>query len=187
MTTDTHMRVASSYAWVAANFSAQMGEDWRDGLSLLSQLFRDERAQDALRRPSLSQPALIDGLSASSENHKILTEGGWRFLRLLADHKRLVLIESIALFYVEARDKLAKELTVTVTTASLLSESVHLDRLFAEVWKKTGLYEGLTKRYINKKDDGLSSGAVLRFDAKVLDLTNMGVLNRLLNDIKELV
>jgi F0F1-type ATP synthase delta subunit len=108
-------------------------------------------------------------------------------LRLLSEHRRLVLIEFIEPFYVEVRDRLAKELTVTVTTASFFSESVNLDRLFAEVWKKTGLYEGLTKRYINKKDACLSSGAVLRFDAKVLDLTNMGALNRLLNHIKELV
>lgn len=155
-------------AFAIAREDAAFGA-WSDALGFAARIAADPQVSSLLGHPSLADADAVALLAPEGAGTKIV-----RFLAVLADNRRLVLLPEIVGLYEELRADAERVVKATVTSASALPQA-ELD----------GIRDALRKRFGREVeietavDEGLIGGAVIDAGDVVIDGSLRGKLSRM--------
>lgn len=165
------LTLARPYARAAFNAARDEGRTraWSDALAFAARVAADPQAQAVLKHPQLTpekaaQLLVIDGADAAFQ----------RFVRLLADNRRLELLPEIAGLFEQLRAEAERVVKARVTSASQLSDA-----------ELAAIHDGLRRRFGREVeletaiDPSLIGGAVIDAGDVVIDGSVRGKLERL--------
>ena len=166
--------LARPYANAAFDIAKADGElgRWSSMLQLLAGAVAEPAVRELLDTPSLDDAAKALRLADLFKDQ--LNDRARRFLSVLADNKRLLLLPEIAGQFEERRAEEEQTLDVEVVTAYPLTDQ-----------QTEALTQGLTRRFgkavemTSRIDASLMGGAVIRAGDTVIDGSIVGKLNKL--------
>ena len=166
--------IARPYAQAAFDIAKEKGDlkSWSDMLQLIAAVTSDVLMQDMINNPSIESEKVIEIILGVCENK--LDESGKNFVRVLAENKRLNVVAEIVERYEEHRAEAEKTVAAEVTSAFPLSEA-----------QKQQMTEALKKRLgrevtlVNKTDETIVGGAIIRAGDLVIDGSVSGQLEKL--------
>jgi F-type H+-transporting ATPase subunit delta len=166
--------LARPYANAAFEYAVAEGalEPWSQALGLLAALCGEEKVAVLLRSPTYAgseRVALLLKLCDSS-----LSDGMQRFLQVMADNNRLLLLPAVQEQFQVLKANLERTINVDVLTAAPLSEA-----LCARLTEALGKRLGRDVRVAVTIDPTLLGGAVIRAGDLVIDGSLRGRLNKL--------
>lgn len=145
---------------------------WQDMLRLAAQIAADERVDDVLRNPLVSQKEGVELLAAAAGDR--FDERFRAFLDVLGHNRRLTLLPEIADAYEGLKQQAERRLQVRVVSAMPLDEQ-----------QSQRLREALAKRFEcdveldTEVDQDILAGAVIYAGDQVIDGSLRGRLSRL--------
>ena len=171
------LTLARPYARAAFALSREGGRTaaWSQALAFASRVAADPQAQALLGHPLLN-PADAVGLLAPDGAEEAFT----RFLGLLADNRRLVLLPEITGQFEELRAEAERVVKAKVTAASELP-SAELDAIKAALRKRFGREVEIETAV----DASLIGGAVIDAGDVVIDGSLKGKLERLQSTLSQ--
>ncbi len=170
--------IARPYAQAAFSMAESQGnlKKWSDMLQLIAAVASDESMQVLIGNPSIDNDKLIElflGICGDG-----LDQYGQNFVRVLADNKRLDVIQEIADLYEEQRAEAESTVEAEVTSASPLTEAQQA-QLVAALKKRLGREVTL----VTRTDDKILGGAIVRAGDLVIDASVTGQLEQLANTL----
>ena len=165
------LTLARPYARAAFAASSNDGRaaSWSQALAFAAQVAADPRVQALLSHPQLSSDDAVALLATDGADEKLL-----RFIGLLAENHRLVLLPEIAGLFEQLRAEADRIVKARVTAASELPAA-----------ELESIREGLKRRFGREVeietsvDDSLIGGAVIDAGDVVIDGSLKGKLARL--------
>lgn len=172
-------RPYANAAFAFAEVNNQL-DAWSSLLRMLSQAVKDARVAQLLKNPHHSRTQvcellidLLDDLVRNPDTKEVLVNVD-HFLKLLSEHRRLVLLPEIYFLFEELLAEKKGYLSLTVTTANTLDEK-----------EKKLLSAQLTKQFKKElrlhfdEDKTMMAGLRVRSKSWVMDATAHGQLQRL--------
>ena len=142
---------------------------WTDALGFAARVAADPRVAGLLADPKLTDSNAV--MLLSPETH---SESFARFLKLLADNRRLALLPEITGLYEELRAEAERVVKATVTSAAALPAG-ELDKITAALRQRFGREVEIDTAI----DESLIGGAVIDAGDVVIDGSLKGKLERL--------
>jgi len=170
--------IARPYAQAAFDLAQQQGKlkEWSEMLQWLAAVAADEAAMDLIGNPEVNRNAKVK-LFVDVCGDKLTQEGG-NLLRVLAENKRLNVLPEIAEQFEEQRAEAEKTVEAEVTTPFPLSDAQQ-QAMVAALKNRLGREVTL----VNKTDESLIGGAIIRAGDLVIDASVTGQLERLTNTL----
>lgn len=170
--------IARPYAQAAFDLAQQQGKlkEWSEMLQWLAAVAADNAVMDLIGNPEVSKDAKVKlFLDVCADK---LNEQGTSFVKVLADNKRLNVLPEIAEQFEAQRAEAEKTVEAEVTTPYPMSAEQQ-QALVAAL--KTRLGREVT--LVNKTDESLIGGAIVRAGDLVIDASVTGQLERLTNSL----
>jgi F-type H+-transporting ATPase subunit delta len=170
--------IARPYAQAAFDLAQQQGKlkEWSEMLQWLSGVAADDAVMDLVGNPEVTRDAkaklFIDICSDK------MNEQGKSFVDVLADNKRLDVLPEIAEQFEQQRAEAEMTVEAEVTTPFPMSDAQQKAMVAA---LKTRLGREVT--LVNKTDESLIGGAIVRAGDLVIDASVTGQLARLANTL----
>lgn len=166
--------IARPYAQAAFDLAKQQGKlkEWSEMLQWLAAVAADDAAMDLVGNPEVNKDAKVK-LFVDICGDK-LTADGSNLLKVLADNKRLDVLPEIAEQFEEQRAEAEKTVEAEVTTPYPLSDDQQ-QAMVAALKNRLGREVTL----VNKTDESLIGGAIIRAGDLVIDASVTGQLERL--------
>ena len=142
---------------------------WTDALGFAARVAADPRVGGLLGNPKLTDSDAVMLLSPEPQSESFA-----RFLKLLADNRRLALLPEIAGLYEQLRAEAERVVKATVTSAAALP-SGELDKITAALRQRFGREVEVETAI----DESLIGGAVIDAGDVVIDGSLKGKLERL--------
>jgi len=146
---------------------------WSDALGFAARVAADPQVASLLANPKLTDADAV-ALLSPPQQHAGVDENFGRFLALLADNRRLVLLPEIAELYQELRAEAEHVVKATVTSAAALP-ATELDTIKAALRRRFGREVEVETAV----DESLIGGAVIVAGDVVIDGSLKGKLERL--------
>lgn len=165
------LTLARPYARAAFALSRDAGSSvaWSQALAFAARVAADPQVQALLVHPQLTSTDAVTLLAADGADDAIT-----RFLGLLADNRRLVLLPEIVGLFEELRAEADRVVKARVTSASALPQA-ELDSITAALKKRFGREVEVETAV----DEALIGGAVIDAGDVVIDGSLRGKLARL--------
>lgn len=166
--------IARPYAQAAFDIANEKSDlkNWSEMLQLLAAVSSDALMQDMIGNPSIEKEKVIEVILAVCADK--LNANAQNFVKVLADNKRLNVLNEIAQRYEEHRAEAEKTVVAEVTSAFVLSDS-QVQQITAALKKRLGREVSLTSIV----DDSIVGGAVIRAGDLVIDGSVSGQLEKL--------
>ncbi len=170
--------IARPYAQAAFDLAQQQGKlkEWSEMLQWLAAVAADNVVMELVGNPEVSKDAKIK-LFVDVCGDK-LNEQGVSFVKVLADNKRLDVLSEIAEQFEAQRAEAEKTVEAEVTTPYPMS-AVQQKAMIAVLKARLGRDVTL----VNKIDESLIGGAIVRAGDLVIDASVTGQLERLANSL----
>jgi len=170
--------IARPYAQAAFDLAQQQGKlkEWSEMLQWLAAVAADDAAMDLVANPEVSQDAKIKLFTDVCADK--LNDHGKSMLTVLAENKRLTVLPEIAQQFEEQRAEAEKTVEAEVTTPYPLSDEQQ-QAMIAALKNRLGREVTL----VNKTDESLIGGAIIRAGDLVIDASVTGQLERLTNTL----
>jgi len=170
--------IARPYAQAAFDLAQQQGKlkEWSEMLQWLAGVAADDAVMDLAGNPEVTKDAkakLFIDICGDKMN-----EQGKSFVDVLADNKRLDVLPEIAEQFEQQRAEAEKTVEAEVTTPFPMSDAQQKAMVAA---LKTRLGREVT--LVNKTDESLIGGAIVRAGDLVIDASVTGQLARLANTL----
>jgi len=176
-----HETLARPYAKAAFDVARGAGDDgparWDRYLQLLAAAMETDEAARMVASPAMPPAPKAERLAELLADE--LDDHGRRFLRLLAENKRLMLLPEIHEQYAALRAEWERTLEVEVVSAYEL-DADDADRLQARLAERYDRRVSMTHRV----DGALIGGAVIRAGDTVIDGSVRGRLSRLAEQLR---
>lgn len=151
-------------------------DEWSKMLGLAAAVTRHERVAMLLGSPALSSEQVAQSFIDVCGDE--LSDKGQKFIRLLAENKRITLMGEISAIYESLKAQQEKTLDVEVITAFAISEEIS-DKLAKAM--KARLQREV--RLATRTDQSLIGGAIIRAGDMVIDSSVRGKLAKLAESI----
>ena len=170
--------IARPYAQAAFDLAQQQGKlkEWADMLQWLAAVAADDAAMDLVGNPEVNKDDKVKLFVEVCADK--LNEQGKTFLKVLADNKRLNVLPEIAEQFEQQRAEAEKTVEAEVTTPYPISDAQQQSIVTA---LKNRLGREVT--LVNKTDESLIGGAIIRAGDLVIDASVTGQLERLTNKL----
>jgi F-type H+-transporting ATPase subunit delta len=167
--------LARPYARAAFAIAREQGAfaPWSEALAFSAQVAADARVSALLINPALRQDDAVALLAPAAASEHYL-----RFLGLLAQAKRLLLLPEVAALFEQLRAESEQVVKATVTAAAELS-AAELDKIIAALKQRFGREVEVTTAI----DVSLIGGALINAGDVVIDGSLKGKLARLQNTL----
>ncbi len=166
--------IARPYANAVFGIANEHGElkAWSESLAILAQCAADPEIEAMIASPSITDEQVVDVLMSILGDNSV--EQTRHFLTMLADNKRLPLLEAIAEIFEVLRAEAEHVMTAEVSAAKALTPEQEA-AISAALKKRTGRDVTLNVEV----DDSLLGGAIIRAGDLIIDGSALGKLNRL--------
>jgi F-type H+-transporting ATPase subunit delta len=166
--------IARPYAnavFAIANEKSEL-KAWSELLAVLSQCVSDLKMQSIITSPAVSDEVVITMLADIAG--ELMNEDARRFLGLLAENNRLLVLADIAVIFEELRAEAEQTMVADVTSARPLT-SEQAESISGALKKRFGRDVTLE----TSVDESLLGGAIIRAGDLIIDGSALGKLNRL--------
>jgi F-type H+-transporting ATPase subunit delta len=166
--------IARPYAKAAFAFALEQKNiaAWSDMLELTSQIVLDRTVADMLDDPKITREQKLEAILALAKN--TLDDNRRRFLELLSENKRLIILPAIANMFAELRAEHDRIILVKVETAFPFTQQKEESLLKA---LKIRLQKDIVLEF--HIDESLIGGAIIRAGDLVIDGSVRGQLSQL--------
>jgi len=170
--------IARPYAAAVFAIANDKGElkVWSELLALLAQAVAVPSMQSVIGSPSVSNDQVLTLLAEIGG--ELMSEDAQHFLAVLAENKRLQLLEHIVVTFEELRAEAEKVMMADVTSAQKLTVAQEKD-ISAALKARLGRNVTLNTSI----DKNLLGGAIIRAGDLIIDGSALGKLNRLTNAV----
>lgn len=172
--------VARPYAKAAFEHAIEVKQlaEWSELLSFTSQVVSDTDMQQLLNSPHFTKQDRCDAMLSVCVDIK--DTNAINFLKLLAQHGRLIALPEIEALFNFLRKEFEKAVDVTVTSATELSETQ-----VAQIKEKLGVKLGRQVEVSVEVDVDLLGGLIIKAEDLVIDGSVRGQLAKLSDALNE--